>query len=313
MTARKLVILMFAVCVGPAVLAAGKGRATALRDGSVLAGVDGRLIRADGNESPRGGAARWFFEFGSEFSDGRGRVKAGTRLEVLPSGTLGKMSADSEERLEADYRLWARITKYRGRNFIFPTDFLPVRRPAEPKPAESEESGQRESKPAETAAEGGDAEPAINEANDVLTIPEELMERLKGRRVMRRRGLTESTGVVKGIGGEWASVKSGQKRREYMRDFVLVDRIGFIRGVGRKGAGTWREASFALDSLGRGIQQVSFGLLPCEVLERAERRQSVEPDPARWRVSGIVTEYEGRDYLLLQKAVRVYSYGNFPR
>ena len=55
-------------------------------------------------------------------------IKAGTRLELLPSSALERMTADRKTRTTATYRLWnGRVTKYKGRNYIFPNFFLYIR------------------------------------------------------------------------------------------------------------------------------------------------------------------------------------------
>jgi hypothetical protein len=91
---------------------------------------------------------------------------------------------------------------------------------------------------------------------------------------------------------------------ELKQDSILADRTGFIRDSGGG-------LVFAFDALGRNIGTIQLQLLPCEILERAQRRQVVEADAVRFKVAGIVTEYKGQYYLLLQRAIRVYSYGNF--
>ena len=93
-----------------------------LRDGFVLAAVDGKLTRQDGNETPD----RWFFEPDANISDGIARVGAGTSLELLPSSTLEKMTIDAAQRAEDSYKLWGKVTKYKGSNFIFPIYLLPT-------------------------------------------------------------------------------------------------------------------------------------------------------------------------------------------
>ncbi|GAH07812.1 unnamed protein product, partial [marine sediment metagenome] len=70
---------------------------------------------------------------------------------------------------------------------------------------------------------------------------------------------------------------------------------------------------FIPDAFGRNVRPVSLRLLPCEVLELAEQRQSIVPEPVRFKIAGIITKYKGKNYLLLQKAIRVYSHQNFDR
>lgn len=307
--AKNLVISILAtffVCImSPSVLAGGSKKAKALADGFVLAGVDGKLTRrgSDGDSQSLytgfGVPDRWFFEFDSDVGDGRGLIKAGAVSEMLPSAALEKMVADMEERSDASpvrskspgasYRLWGRVTKYKGRNFIFGIYFLPISETDEPEPSQqSRKSQQRESKLTEsTSARKGVWEPTINEPNDVLTIPEEIIAKLASRRTVRTERL-----LKKGL--------------ELKQDCVLADRTGFIRDSGQ-------EVSFVLDALGRGVQQISLRLLPCHALERAQLKQSAELEPLRFRMSGIVTKYKGEHYLLLQRAIRVYSHENFDR
>jgi len=276
-TANKLTIVTFAFFTIVVPVRSGYGahpvREGVLQDGFVLNGVAGRLIRPDTNEAAERGADRWFFELDSDVNDGFCQVKAGVKLELLPSSTLEMMISDMKERAVADYRLRARVTRYRGRNFLFPTYFLPLSKTSEGQQPVSQES------------QGEKSEAAINDLNDVLVMPEEMIRRLKTR--------------------EMTTTERTKARVGFERDPMLIDRIGFIRGTG------WR-GSFVLDAYGRSAHRVWFRLLPCEALERAEKERSEEMEQRRFKVAGIVTRYKGRRYLLLQKATRVYSYGNFP-
>ena len=251
-------------------------RKTLLRDGFVLTGVDGKLTGADSNDiwfqDSNEGCHGWFFEFDSDISDDKAVVKAGTSLKLLPSAALEKMTADVEKHSAATYRLWGRVTKYKGRNFIFPIYFLPLGETKKPPPSTSQ--GPREK-----------AGPTINDPNDVLTIPKEILDKLKTRRIIRPEQL--------------------KKGLELKQDSILADRTGFIvrQGEGR--------LVFAFDALGRNVQQILLRLLPCQALEWAERRQSAEADRLRFKIAGILTKYKGNHYLLLERTTRVYSHGNF--
>ncbi len=76
-----------------------------LRDGFILRGVDGKLSGPDSNDV-------WHFELASDVNDYRAVIKAGTKLELLPSSALEKMIADAKMRDEVKYRLWnGRITR----------------------------------------------------------------------------------------------------------------------------------------------------------------------------------------------------------
>ena len=314
---RRLAISILALFISVITAASGFGarapRKPLLRDGFGLAGVDGKLIRQDSNTTPQ----IWLFELDSDVSDDRTRVLAGTRLELLPSSTLEKMTIDAENRLGENYKLWARVTKYRGRNFIFPIYFLPLSKTSKPQPPTSQKLPQQTKQPRPIEAPNGvptkdtqkepdsekdektEQEPAIYDSNDVLPIPKEMMEKL--RKKPARPAKRIYTDVVK-----VAPVKP-PKRVPIPQDSVLADRTGFLIKQHKA------LPTFAFDALGRNIQQRSLQLLPCEALHRAERQQLVEADPLRFKIAGLVTKYKGKDYLLLERALRAHSHESFDR
>jgi hypothetical protein len=258
---KKIVILILAF-LSCAALCAATREVIPLRDGFALTGVDGKLSSSEG---------KWFFEFDEEVSDGLGQIDIGAVVELLPSTALEKITADAEKRPEPYYRLWGSVTQYKGSNFIFPIYFLPV------SAAEDRDKPGEKPKP----------RIAINEPNDELPIPEEIVKKLKNRKILRQEQLKEGL--------------------QLKQDYVLTDRTAFLD---KRPDG---EAEVVFDALGRNIQQVSIRLLPCEILERAQYEQSIEPDPLRFKIAGIITQYKGEYYLLLQKATRAYSHGNFGR
>ncbi len=264
---KRTVILILAFLSCAVLCAEAARKTTPLRDGFGLTGVDGKLSSAEG---------KWFFEFDSEISDDAGRIRAGSTVELLPSTALEKIIADAQKRAEANYRLWGNVTKYKGRNFIFPIYFLPISAAeGQTKPEGSSTSQQQKVKI------------AVNEPNDVLAIPEEIVSKLKTRRVLRQEQLKEGL--------------------QLKQDCVLADRTALLDRQADD------EPVLILDAIGRNIPQVSIRLLPCEVLERAQRVQSIEADPVRFKIAGIITQYKGEYYLLLQKAIQAYSHGNFGR
>ena len=290
-----------------------KYHTTLLRDGFILTGVEGKLSQHDGNDSNSTSLFdKWFFKFESDVNDGKGRIFAGTRLELLPSAALEKMIADTnnlsytpsrQTSNGASYRLWARVTQYRGKNFIFPTYFLPLNK-------KQEMNDERR----------GKTLPTINEPNDVVTIPKELVEKVADRKkrvnYKERQEHTEKNTIKSG--------KPGSKKKSgLMQDSILAGRIGFIKEHKRARAQEHEDAydlctydfctTFVLNAIGRNIPRISLRLLPCQALEQAQLEQSAEPEILRFKIAGIVTEYKGEQYLLLQKATRVYSHGNFAK
>ncbi|MHC4570252.1 MAG: hypothetical protein ACYTE3_31430 [Planctomycetota bacterium] len=279
-----------------------------LRDGFVLRGVDGRLSGPDSNDA-------WFFELAADVNDFRDVLKTGTRLQVLPSSTLERMIADGRKRSEMTFRLWnGRVTRYKGRNFIFPSFFLPVRQAKEPEPKISgKPPGQTDGEAAETPpAQPRQREPVVQDPNDVLTIPSDLLRKLKDTRetmAARERQIVDSNAVATIEPNLPGDDKARPEPERYAggSDSVFVDRTGFLIGQGDD------NFVLALDSLGRNVSRVSLRLLPCEALELAEMKRSADFEPVRFRIAGILTKYEDTDYLLLQKATPSYSHGNFGR
>jgi hypothetical protein len=272
---KRLAILICIFALGTIIPDAEAGRENLLREGFILRDVDGQLIGPDSNDV-------WFFELSSDVNDYETTIKAGTRLELLPSSGLEKMTADLKIRSEPIYRvLDGKITKYRSRNFIFPKYFMPLS-----KTKESESQVAPESKKKDKSSEPSIA---VNEPNDILSVPPEVVEKLKAS----RKVISNSEEVA-------------IERTRYT-DTVLVDRTGFL--IKEDGD----QPVFVLDALGLNLQHVSLRLLPCEILELIEHRQSRTPSPIRFKIAGIRTEYKGQSYLLLHKATQVYNYGNFGR
>jgi hypothetical protein len=265
-----------------------------LRDGFAIMRVDGDLIGPDSNDV-------WSFELASDVNDYRTVIKAGTRLELLPSSALEKMTADKKMRTMATYRLWnSRVTKYKGRNFIFPGFFMPLSKAGKSEPAEMQSGREREQ------------QLALDEPNDVLALPQEVIEKLRARRattVISKKPIADSNEISVDESQPAAEEEKLPDDQRYTRssDSIFVDRTAFLvkQNDGR--------FLFVPDALGRNVQKLSLHLLPCTALELTELKQAAEPDKVRFKIAGIMTKYKGKNYLLLEKATRTYSHGNFGR
>lgn len=256
-----------------------------IREGFVLDGVEGSVTGTPAGD-------RWFFAADDDISDGRGVIKTGQKTELLPSGTLEKMTAQIDQgQTSVDVRLWAIVTRYSNRhclggtgqdkpsddkeffdrNFLFAWYFIPMGS-AEARPDEIESEPQ-----AEREAEETDEEDSI--------IPADVMAMLKPKRMVNLAKL---------------------KKLDIEGDMMLADRTGFL-------VSDERGKVFKLDGLGRNVEDVSFRLLGCEVLEQMEANSADSPYRQRYRAAGRITKYKGGFYMLLQRVVRTYSHGNFAR
>lgn len=239
---------------------------------------DGTVLQATDGALTRSDANDlWFFQFAHDVNNVSGTLPAGTQLQVLPSSILDSMVADANDRLLPRYRLSTVVTQYQGTNYLFPTYYLPL----------SKLKGTEDAVSGEELAES--VEPVPDSA---MAIPDEVLDRIKTRRQARGPQRRETD--------EAPQPETG--RRAIMH--VLVGQVGFIEfAEGRP--------VFVPDGLGRNVSQTRYGLLPCSALEQAERRLAAFPQPIRFNVAGVVTEYQDESYLLLQRAIRVYNYGNF--
>ena len=291
-----LFILVFVIIVVPT--ASGFGteiihEMPLLRDGFVMMGVDGNLIGPDSNDV-------YFFELAADVNDYRMVIKAGTRLELLPSSALERMTADMKMRTTAAYRLWnSRVTKYKGRNFIFPGYFMPLSKVEKPEPETSQKPPRQQ-------------QLALDEPNDVLAMPQEIVEKLRARRektAVSRQPIADSNEISDDEPQPATEKEKLPDAQRYTRssDSIFVDRTALLveQDDGR--------LIFVPNALGRNVQKLSLHLLPCAALELTELKQAAEPEPLRFKIAGIITKYKGDNYLLLEKATRAYSHGNFGR
>ncbi|MHC4125982.1 MAG: hypothetical protein ACYSRR_05970 [Planctomycetota bacterium] len=264
---KRLTILLLVFSAGSGVFGSALTQKNLLPEGFVLMGVDGKLITGEN--------AKWFFEL-DESETSQDRLPAGTRLELLASSALQRIIHDSKDRAEANYRLWGTVTKYRDRNYIFLKTFVPLSREKLP----DQQQAPQLSEPNEPVK--------INDPNDMLAIPDEVISKLRAGHVVRQE-------------------QSAKKKDlpELKADFILADRtvVLSVKPAGRLG--------FVFDGFGRNIEQLSLQLLACQTLERLECRQRAESESARFKIAGIVTEYNGQKYILAQRATRIYSQGNF--
>jgi hypothetical protein len=308
--ARRFWVLAFILYCAAITLPASGAKAPLkklLPEGFSLRGVDGKLQPSEGN-------GEWFFEFDADVNEAKAGIAGATRLNILPCGMLEAMVADSNERSMNQFRLWAAVTQYRGFNYIFPAYYLPLgktdmeRTVIEYRIQKSEirRGGTEDSKTMNHKSPIIDNRGQPRTQTDEVGIPTEIIMMLQQDKDKSRRSAA-------------AEQKTGDKRREtedreqknyelrtpnYIQNRILVDVVGFLR---KDGTGFL----FMPDAVGRNIARDYFRLLPCRTLEQLEREQSTAADPVRFAVAGLITQYKGDRYLLLQRAIRVYSHGNF--
>ena len=394
----KIIFLTFVTGILLGGAALGAGGKVLVREGASIDGMQGRLSRVKADDAGAymrfEGDDIWLFELGSDVNDYRSVVKAGTQLQLLPSSRLERMIADFEGHPGGMYRLWGRVTKYKGANYIFADFFLPVAEIAPMNFDEPNEPNEAASEPVEPneaadAAAGAAAEPNVvqkpagrqdkpvasegaagkvempkllRDPNAVLEIPQDVLDKLNSKGVILPRKVEppvkeplrklEPRKVVlpDKIKDEPKAEESGQKDSGSAQDAqekvrkdsapsnetkveAGANAASFEQPAPRAKAATSRPAmqldsvladrtaaflkqdkglpAFVLDALGMNVGQTTLHLLPCEVLDLAESQAGAALNSPPFKIAGIKTKYKGKDYLLLQKATRVYGHGNF--
>lgn len=264
---------------------------------AVLDRVDGRLLHVDANDT-------WLFELTMDVKTPDYRLPVGTRFVLLPSATLGRLVADVNDRFAPRYRLSARVTRFQEKNYLYPTYYLPLSKFKDDK--SPEDAGQR------TEGNGPKPKSAIPDPQSVvpeLAIPPEVLEQLKKQRPLRGpRKATEAQKPPVQVPLERVLVNC-VGRIGNSQFSALSSRSSTVNGQ-LSTANSWVFLPYAL---GWNLNNIRYELLPCTALEEALQKQAQVLDPIRFNVAGLVTEFRGKKYLLLQRAIIVYNYGNFGR
>ena len=242
--------------------ATGYAAETLLRDGFHLQAVDGSLILETKTDA-------WFFQSKTDLFDGKHTVGHQTRFALLPTSVLESLILDQQKRATLEYRLWAKVTQYQGKNYLYVTRFLPLRK-AVLTPAEKPSADQ--------------IKPKRTTAPDTLGIPEAIERDRRTRRLVDR--------------------PTAEVAQPSQPDALMLDRVGYLTSQGDTSV-------FVLDGLGRTVNSRHLALLPNRLLDTLQQQQAAALGRLHFRIVGLITVYQGQEYLLLQRTARVYNYGNF--
>ncbi len=123
---------------------------------------------------------KWVFIIDSDISDGFAVIKAGQPVELIPSSTLETIIAGAEKtQNKTGIKLWAIVTKYDDKNYLFAWYFIPMTDMDQPEVEKNEsptakQQTQNQKKP-----------------KDDSIIPDDIMAMLKPRRVVNLAKLKE--------------------------------------------------------------------------------------------------------------------------
>jgi hypothetical protein len=236
-----------------------------------------------------------------EFADEPGKAKEPARW-ALPNRMLERLEDYAARSPEVMFRVSGENTTHGGRPFLLVRKATVVDESAakrEPKPSDDE----LEPPADETDDSADDDDETAPSSDDVI---DKLFEDSPGEPVLprtrkayedREQSPSEAPGDDKSV------IHPG-------RGHMVVDRLVTILPVGE---GNWLEAVFASDNTG---QEPPIRLLPCAALPAAPNRDpddgsSLMTSIRKYIVSGEITQYRGRRYLLLRKVLAKRDLGEF--
>ena len=190
---------------------------------------------------------------------------------LLPSRALEDMLGIVKSRGdEVRFEVTARVLVYDGMNFILPSIGTPV--------TDVKKDATQASQPAT-----GEASSAPS--NSLDTTDDEVADRLESR-------LRDRIGSLP-ISSDRPAAERGAVSTTMQEGTRLQNRRGAI--VRDQRSGTWR---FVFDAVGRSTLDPAMEILPCLLLERLQRAAAISDLPTSVLISGEVTRFQGRNYLL---------------
>ncbi len=239
-------------------------------------------------------------------------------IEVLPGKALASMDMITNQQtdLALDFRIWGEVTVYHGRNFILPSHVATLslfrqRSSASAEVPESPLQALAQSKSSQTASHSVDhaspspPPPLPAMLRDILlqmprTYPLEWAEKSEPS------GPPAASGAaIRPASQSKASVESPVRWKD---GDVIIDRVGRLLLDP-----TEKKWFFAFEADGASLAEPPIILQPCKLLENMESLHHSSLESVQFRVSGQISRYQGRYYLLLRKMLLTKKLGNFGR
>ena len=217
----------------------------------------------------------------------------GDRKAIRPRWALPNETLEAIETLQAKnpkmmFRVSGEMTVYRNNSFILIRRVAIIDPPREQEPADL-------TRPQSSIKEPPATQPATRPASQPATAPSssDLMNKLLSEKnptpvILPRRKKKVPAAQVKSVApGARGDVIDPATAR------LVVDRLMTIRKTRQA---MWREATFEADNT---LREPPVILLPCRLLEYAEG----QPPTRRLRITGEITKYKDKRYMLLRKVV----------
>jgi len=218
-------------------------------------------------------------------------------LWVLPSQLLERIEPLVAARPAAVFKVSGEAIDYRGRSFILLRSVRLLDAPERPRGRAG--AAADTPRPAESPHKA-QASPATQSADS----QDEILRRMKNDRPGRPVLLPTERGKV--ARAESVAPAAGREQLNEDRGEMRIDRLVTIFP---DEAGEWWQGRFESDNT---LQDQPMRLLPCRKLQEAERLVAARKRKTlRLRITGQITQYKGRQYLLLRKLLPERDMGQF--
>jgi hypothetical protein len=224
---------------------------------------------------------------------------------VLPCALLEQMEAMAANAPDLRFRVSGETTIFRKQAYLLPRNVVaepPAPAPPAPKPAPAPAPRPSPKPPAPSTKPASPATAPAGETGKEPTASDVLKDLLK-----HKVGRAVPVAPPAKRAAPAPSVAPGPQRTlRATRGAMIVDRLVRILPE----PGRWWAARFEADNT---LGEPPLRLLPCKFLERAQDRlpaRRLGPAPLH-RVTGEVTQYRGRRYLLIRKLLPERNLGRF--
>jgi hypothetical protein len=214
---------------------------------------------------------------------------------ALPNETLEAIEAFQAKNPKLMFRVSGEMTVYRDNSFILIRRVAVIEPGTEVTASRGSPGGNTAAAPATQPKGGRKARPATRPATQPATAPSsaDLMKALLSEKnptpvILPRHKKKIDASRVKSVapGAKGDVIEPATAR-------LVVDRLITIQPTGQA---RWRQATFEADNT---LREPPVILLPCRLLAFAE----IQPSSTRLRVTGEITNYKGKRYMLLRKVV----------
>ncbi len=231
-------------------------------------------------------------------------------IEVLPCKWLMAMIyvSDRKDDLTLTFRIWGVIYEYKGRNYILPS-LVATEKLFEPAARESipdngrltglESIIQAEQRTSDQQKQRLDEQKRIEAMTEALRA--ELLKIPRPEPLELPPFISEITDEGANSIGTEEKDRSGPgagTARKWKDNQVILDREGRIQLNVQSG-----QFLFLFDSDSKFLEMPPVVLMPCRQLEQMENIAANALYPLRFRISGTVVKFQGKDYLLLEKTM----------